>query len=85
VGCAVRLAPDDLRHPLMAHAHNLGYGLHGQTLAVGRSYGFVPLLPERFGGLLQGRFALGVVLGEGGEVSSGLGSMTFGAGDPGIV
>jgi hypothetical protein len=69
----------------VAHAHDLGDGLHGQTLAVGRSYGFVSLLPELFGGLLQGCFALGVVLGEGGQVGSGLGSVAFRAGDSRIV
>lgn len=85
MGCAVRLAPDDLRHPLMTHAHDLGNGLHGQALAVGRSYSFIALLSELFGSLLQGCFALGVVLGEGGQVGSGLGSMAFGASDSGIV
>ncbi len=69
----------------MAHAHNLGDGLHGQATLIGRSDGFVSLLAERFASLLQGRFALGVVLGEGGQMGSGLGSMAFGAGDPGIV
>lgn len=69
----------------MAHTHDLGDSLHGQTLTVGRSYGFVSLLPELFGGLFQGCFAPGVVLGEGDQVGSGLGSMAFGTGDPGIV
>jgi hypothetical protein len=51
------LAPDDLRDPLMAHAHDLGNGLHGQTLAVGGADGFVALLPSGFARLLQGCFA----------------------------
>jgi hypothetical protein len=81
----LHLAPDDLRDALMAHAHDLGNGLHRQTALVGRPYGFVSLVPELFGGLLQGCFALGVVLGKGCEAGSGLGSMTFRAGYSGIV
>lgn len=69
----------------MAHAHDLGNGRHGQALAIGRPYGFVSLVPELFGGLLQSCVAPGVVLGEGGQVGSGLGGVTFGAGDLGIV
>ncbi len=69
----------------MAHAHDLSNGFHGQALAVGRPYGFVSLLPELFGGLLQGCFTPDVVLGEGGQMGSGLGSMAFRAGDLGIV
>lgn len=69
----------------MAHAHDLGNGLHRQAALIGRADGFVSLLPERFGDLLQGRFALGVVLGESCQMSSGLGSVAFGADDPGIV
>lgn len=69
----------------MAHAHDLGDGLHGQALAVGRPYGFVSLLPERFDGLLQSCFAPGVVLGEGDQMDSGLGSVAFRAGDLEIV
>ena len=69
----------------MAHAHDLSNGLHRQATLVGCSYGFVALLSELFGGLFQGCFALGVVLGKGREAGSGLGSMTFRAGYPGIV
>jgi len=69
----------------VAHAHDLGDGLHGQAIAVGGADGLVALLPECFGGLLQSCFAPGVVLGEGDQVGSGLGSMAFGAGDSGIV
>lgn len=69
----------------MAHAHDLGDGLHGQTLAVGRPDGVVPLLPESFGGLRQGRFAPGVVLGEGSQAGSGLGCLAFRTDDVGIV
>lgn len=69
----------------MAHAHDLGDGLHGQALAVGRADGFVPLLPEVFPGLLQRGIALGVVLGEGGQAGSGLGCLAFRAGDLKIV
>lgn len=78
-------APDDLRDALVAHAHDLGNGCHRQALTVGRPYGFVSLLPELFGGLLQGCFAPGVVVGEGGQVGSGLGGVAFGAGDLRIV
>lgn len=69
----------------MAHAHNLGDGLHRQAALIGRADGFVSLLPERFGGLLQGCFTPHVVLGEGGQMGSGLGSVAFGSGDSGIV
>jgi hypothetical protein len=69
----------------MTHAHDLGDGLHGQATFVGHSYGFVALVAEHFGSLLQGCFALGVVLGEGSEAGSGLGSVAFGTGDLGIV
>lgn len=69
----------------MTHAHNLGDGLHRQTLAVGSADGLVSLLAERFGGLLQGCFAPHVVLGESDQMGSGLGSVAFGAGDSGIV
>jgi hypothetical protein len=79
------LAPYDLRDALVAHAHDLGNGLHGQTLAVGRADGLIPLVAEVFTGLLQGGFAPGVVLGEGGQVGSGLGRLTFRSGDLKIV
>jgi hypothetical protein len=69
----------------MAHAHDLGDGLHRQATRVGCLYGFVPLLSELFGGLLQSCFAPGVVLGKGDQIGSGLGSLTFGASDSGIV
>lgn len=79
---AVGLASDDLRDALVAHAHahDLGYGLHGQTLAVGGADGLILLLPEIFAGLLQGGFAPQVVLGEGGQTGSGLGRLAFRSG-----
>lgn len=79
------LASDDLRDALVAHAHDLSDGLHRQAVVVGGTDGFVSLVPEFFGGLLQGCFAPGVVLGEGGQAGSGLGSLTFRAGDSRIV
>jgi hypothetical protein len=82
---AVNLAPDDLRDTLVAHAHDLGNGRHWQAIVVGPPYGFVSLLTELFGSLLQSCFALGVVLGESSEAGSGLGSLTFRTGDPRIV
>lgn len=69
----------------MAHAHDLGDGLHGQSTAVGGPDGFVPLLSQYFGGLLQGLLAPGVVLGKGGQTGSGLGGLAFRASDPRIV
>lgn len=69
----------------MAHAHDLGDGLHGQALAVGRAYRFVPLVPEVFAGLLQRCFALGVVLGEGSETGPGLRGLAFRSGYSRIV
>jgi hypothetical protein len=46
------LAPDDLRHALMAHLHDLRDGLHRQPFAVGRADGLVALVAQVFGGLL---------------------------------
>jgi hypothetical protein len=46
------LAPHNLRHPLMAHAHDLSNGSHRQALTVGGAYGFVPLAPKILLGLL---------------------------------
>jgi hypothetical protein len=69
----------------VAHAHDVGDGLHGQARAVSRADGLVPLLPEVFAGLLQRGFAPQVVLGKGGQIGPGLGRLAFGAGDSGIV
>ena len=69
----------------MADAHDLGDGLHGQTLAVGGADGLIPLVPEVFGGLLQGGFTPGVALSEGGQAGSGLGGLAFRSGYVGIV
>jgi hypothetical protein len=69
----------------VAHAHDLGDGLHGQTIAVGSADRFVPLVPQDFVGLLQRGFALGVVIGEGRQAASGLGCLAFRSGDLKIV
>lgn len=69
----------------MAHVHDLGNGLHRQTIAVGRADGFVALLPQRFAGFLQGLLAPGVVLGKGGQTASNFGGLAFRAGDSRIV
>jgi hypothetical protein len=69
----------------VAHAHDLRDGGHRQAIVVGGSDGCVPLLSKRIGGLLQRGFALGVVLGKGGEAASDFGSLAFGAGDLRIV
>jgi hypothetical protein len=69
----------------VAHAHDLGDGLHGQAVAVGGTDRCVPLLPQGFVGLLQRGFALGVVLGEGRQAGSGLGGLAFRSGDLKIV
>jgi hypothetical protein len=69
----------------VAHAHDLGDGLHGQALAVGGTDGLIPPLPEVFAGCVQGGFALGVVLGKGSKTASGLGCMAFRASDLRIV
>jgi hypothetical protein len=69
----------------VAHGHDLCDGLHRQTVGVGRADGLVARLAERFAGLLQGGLALGVVLGEGGQAGSGLGSLAFWSNDSTIV
>jgi hypothetical protein len=69
----------------VAHAHDLGDGLHGQAIVVGGADGFVSLLPEGFAGLIQGGFTPGVVLGEGRQAGSGLGGLAFRTGDLKIV
>jgi hypothetical protein len=69
----------------VAHAHDLGNGLHGEALAVSGADGLVSLLAEVFTGLLQGGFTPQVVLGEGSEAGSSLGRLAFGAGYAGIV
>jgi hypothetical protein len=79
------LASDDLRHPLMAHAHELGNGRHRESRAIGRPNGRIPLVPQGFSGLLQRCFALGVVLSEGSQPGSRLRGLTFSSGDPRIV
>lgn len=42
-------APHNLRNPLMAHAHDLGDGLHRQAVFVGGADGLVPFLAELVG------------------------------------
>jgi hypothetical protein len=79
------LAPDDLRDALVTHAHDLGNGFHGQTLAVSRAYRFVPLLPEGFVALGERCFALVVGLCKGDKARSGLGCLAFRSGDLKIV
>lgn len=69
----------------MAHAHDLGNGLHRQAIVVGGADGFVPLLSEVFGSLLQGCLTPGVVLGEGRQAGSGLRGLAFRTGDARIV
>jgi hypothetical protein len=56
----------DLRDALVAHAHDLGDGLHRQAVVVGGADGFVAFLSERFARLIQSGFAPRVVLGKGG-------------------
>jgi hypothetical protein len=46
------LAADDLRDPLVAHAHDAGDGLHRQAVAVCRADGLVALLAQLVAGLL---------------------------------
>jgi hypothetical protein len=79
------LAADNLRHPLVAHAHDPGNGSHGQTVAVRHADGLVPLLPQFFASLLQGSFALRVALGKVGKTASGVRSLAFSSGDLRIV
>jgi hypothetical protein len=62
---------------LVAHAHDLGNGGHGQAVAVGGAYRLVALSPEILSGLFQRFFALGVVVSEGGQAGSGLGGLAF--------
>lgn len=57
--------PDDLRDALVAETHDLRNGLHRQSIVIGRSDGFVPLMAEVFGSSIEGGFAPHVVLGEG--------------------
>lgn len=79
------LASDDLRHPLMAHAHELGNGRHRESRAIGRTNGRIPLAAQGFCGLLQRGLALGVVLGKGCQPGSGLWGLAFSSGDLEIV
>lgn len=69
----------------MAHAHDLCDRRHRQAVGIGRPDGLIALVPEGFASLLQGRFALGVVLGEGGQAVSDLGCLAFRSGDSRIV
>jgi hypothetical protein len=78
-------APDDLRHPLVAHAHDLGNGGHRQSVAVGGADGVVALLAQLVACLLPCCLALGVARGKGRQAASGLGSLAFGASDLRIV
>lgn len=84
-GSALGLAPDDLRDALMAHAHDLGDGLHRQPIAVGGADGRVAGLAQVVAGLVQGCFTADVVLGKGRKTASGLGGLAFWTGDPKIV
>jgi hypothetical protein len=69
----------------MAHAHDLGDGRHGQARAVGGPDSVVSLLPQFLAGLLPRGLALGVALGKGGQIGSGLRGLAFWSGDPLIV
>jgi hypothetical protein len=69
----------------MAHAHDLGNGVHRQALGVGSTDRLVPLLAQGFAGLLKLGFALGVALGEGRQAGSGLGCLAFSPWDGRIV
>jgi len=79
------LAPHDLRHPLVAHAHDLGNGLHRQAVFVGRPDGAVSLSPQLVGGLLKLAFAAGIGLGKGCQAVFGLGCLALRSGDVKIV
>jgi hypothetical protein len=78
-------APDDLRHPLVAHAHDLGNGSHRQAVVVGRSDRFVALLAQLVAGSLQLSLTLRVALGKARQVASGIRGLAFRTSDLGIV
>jgi hypothetical protein len=69
----------------MAHAQDLGDGSHRQAVLVGGADRLIPLLAQLVAGLVQRRLALGVLLGKGSQMSSGVGCLAFGSGDPRIV
>jgi hypothetical protein len=69
----------------VAHAHDLGDGLHRQAVAVGLADGLVALGSQSLQRLCQRILALGIDLGEGGKTGAGLGSLAFRTGDLGIV
>lgn len=80
-GYLTPLAPDDLRHPLVAHAHDLGDGLHRQAVLVGGADGFVSLFTELASSLLQLVLTAGVLLGKGRETRFGVRCLTLGTGN----
>jgi hypothetical protein len=80
-----RLAANDLRHPLVAHAEHVGNGRHRQAIAVRPADGLVTLGAQLLGLALQLGFALAVVLGKRLQAGLGFRDMTLRTGDPGIV
>jgi hypothetical protein len=76
-----RLAAHNLRHPLMAHAHDLSDGFHRQAVLVGGANGFVSLPSKGVGGLLQLALAAGVALGECRQTGSGFRCLALGTGN----
>lgn len=80
-----RLASDDLRHALVAHAHDPGNRRHWQSLAVGSADRLVPLVAQLGDSLVERGFALGIRLGEGCQACSGVWGLAFGSGDFPIV
>lgn len=75
------LAADDLRHALMAHAHDLGDGLHRQAVLIRRPDGFIALCAELVGRLLQLALPVGVFLGKGRQAGFRLGCLALGTDD----
>jgi hypothetical protein len=83
--CSVASASDDLRDALVAHAHYLGDGRHGESVLVSPADGLVAFLAQDFACLLKCLFALGVARGEGHKAGSSVGGLAFAAGDSRIV
>lgn len=77
----VRLAPYDLRHPLVAHVHDLSNGFHRQAVAMSRPDGLIAFGSQALGLLRQLVFTLGVILGEGHQALAGFGCLALGTGD----